>query len=136
MQGHLIVANCLDGTVIKGTSLDVDSKRPKCHLKTPSGGMIEVALSDIKALFFVKTTTGRPDYNDAKEPAAGDSRLVGARRVSVRFADGEEIVGLMNRFPPITPYFFMLPVDPLSNNIRILVNRAAVKEMTEVRIED
>jgi len=30
-------------------------------------------------------------------------------------------------------YFFMLPIDPLSNNIRILVNRAAVKEMEEVR---
>jgi hypothetical protein len=26
----------------------------------------------------------------------------------------------------------MLPIDPQSNNIRILVNRAAVKEMVEV----
>jgi hypothetical protein len=49
-----------------------------------------------------------------------------------RFADGEEIVGLTNRFPPITPYFYMLPIDPVSNNIRILVNKAAVKEMEEV----
>lgn len=135
MQGHLIVANYLDGTIQKGLSLDVDPKRPKCHLKTQTGGMIEVSLADVKALFFVKTTTGRPDYHDAKEVAPGDSRLVGAKRVSVRFADGEEIVGLMNRFPPITPFFFMLPVDPLSNNIRILVNRAAVKEMGEVRRE-
>lgn len=132
MQGHLIVANFIDRTVQKGMSLDVDPKRPTCHLKTVTGGMIEVALADVKALFFVKTATGRPDYNDAKEVAPGDSRLVGAKRVSVTFADGEKIVGLMNRFPPITPYFFMLPIDPLSNNIRILVNRAAVKEMVEL----
>jgi hypothetical protein len=26
----------------------------------------------------------------------------------------------------------MLPIDPVSNNIRILVNKAAVKEMEEV----
>ena len=132
MQGHLIVANFLDGTVQKGLSLDVDPKRPKCHLRTPTGGMIEVALADVKALFFVKTATGRPDYNDTKQVAPGDTRIMGAKQARVVFADGEEIVGLMNRYPPITPYFFMLPVDPLSNNIRILVNRAAVKEMGEV----
>lgn len=132
MQGHLIAAHCLDGTVLKGMSLDVDPKRPTCHLTTQTGGMVEVWLSDVKALFFVKTATGRPDYNDAKDVAPGDSRLVGARQMRVIFADGEEIVGLMNRFPPITPFFFMLPIDPLSNNIRILVNRAAVKKMEEV----
>jgi hypothetical protein len=135
MQGHLIVANFIDRTVQKGMSLDVDPKRPTCHLKTLTGGMIEVTLSDIKALFFVKTASGRPEYNDAKEVAPGDNRLLGAKRVSVTFADGEQIVGLMNRFPPITPYFFMLPIDPKSNNIRILVNRAAVKEMAEVSSE-
>ncbi len=132
MQGHLIVASFLDGSVQKGLSLDVDPKRPKCHLRTQTGGMIEVTLSEVKALFFVKTATGRPDYNDAKEVAPGDSRIMGARLARVVFADGEEIVGLMNRYPPITPYFYMLPVDPLSNNIRILVNRAAVKKMEEV----
>ncbi len=38
----------------------------------------------------------------------------------------------MNRFPPITPFFFMLPIDPQSNNIRILINGAAIREMSEV----
>ena len=132
MQGHLIVANLLNGTVQKGLSLDVDPKRPVCHLKTPGGGMVEVALAEVKALFFVKSATGRPDYNDAKDSFPGDLRLVGTKRVRVVFADREEIVGLMNRFPPITPYFYMLPIDPDSNNIRILVNRAAVKQMEEL----
>ena len=131
MHGHLIVANFLDGRIQKGVSLDVDHKRPVCHLKTPEGETHEVALAEVKALFFVKTATGRKEYDDVKTATQGDSRLVGAKRVKVRFGDGEDIVGLMNRFPPITPYFYMLPIDPHSNNIRILVNKAAVKEMTE-----
>ena len=133
MQGHLIVAHFIDGSVKKGLCLDVDPKKPACHLKTETGGTIEVALADVKALFFVRSATGDSGHNEAREPVPGDSRLLGARRVRVMFADKEEIVGLMNRYPPITRYFFMLPIDPLSNNVRILVNRAAVKEMGEVR---
>jgi hypothetical protein len=133
MQGHLIVARFIDGRVQKGSSTDVDPKRPTCHLTTDSGEKLEVSLASVKALFFVKTAAGRPDYQESKDQSAGDSRLLGTKRVRVVFADKEEIVGLTNRYPPITPYFFMLPIDPASNNIRILVNRAAVMEMTEVK---
>ncbi|HEV8197976.1 MAG TPA: hypothetical protein VGP87_15120 [Gemmatimonadales bacterium] len=132
MQGHTIVAHFIDGSVKKGQSLDVDPKRPICHLKTESGGTIEVALEEVKALFFVRSATGDPARQEAREAVPGDSRLVGARRVRVMFADREEIIGLMNRYPPTARHFFMLPIDPLSNNLRILVNRAAVKEMGEV----
>ncbi len=131
MQGQLLVAHFLDGSVRKGMSLDVDPKKPVCHLKTREGETLEIGLAEVKALFFVKTETGRPAHNDAREPVPGDSRLVGTRRVTVRFADGEEIVGLMNRFPPLGNVFFMLPMDPQSNNQRILVNRAAVQSMEE-----
>src|ERR1043166_4690483 len=132
MQGSLIVAHRIDGTVAKGTSLDVDPKRPTCHLLPEAGEASEIALADVKALFFVKSWSGDSTRNDAKQAVIGDSRLLGAKQVRVVFADGEEVVGLMNRFPPITPYFFMLPIDPLSNNIRILINSAAIKEMGEV----
>lgn len=132
MQGHQIVARYIDGSVKKGVSLDVDPKRPTCHLKTETGGTIEVNLAETKALFFVKSAQGDPKHNEARDPVPGDSRLVGTKRVRVVFYDKEEIVGLMNRYPPNTPFFFMLPIDLKSNNIRILVNRAAVREMKEV----
>ncbi len=131
MQGQLIVAHFLDGTMAKGMSLDVDHRKPVCHLKTREGETVEVALAAVKALFFVKTETGRPAHQEGREAVPGDSRLVGTRRVAVRFADGEEIVGLMNRFPPLGQVFFMLPIDPQSNNLRILVNRAAVPALEE-----
>ena len=132
MLGHLIVAHIKGGNILMGLSVDVDPKKPLCHLKTETGGMVEVALADVKALFFVKSAAGRKEHQESKDVVAGDSRLVGAKRVRVVFADGEEIIGLMNRYPPITPYFYMLPVDLQSNNIRILVNRSAVKAMSEL----
>ena len=132
MLGHLIVAHLRDGSVVKGQSLDVDSKKPLCHLKSETGGMVEIALADTKALFFVKSATGRKEHQESQQIVPGDSRLVGAKRVRVVFSDGEEIVGFMNRYPPITPFFYMLPVDLESNNIRILVNRAAVRSSTEL----
>jgi hypothetical protein len=133
MPGHLIVARFIDGRVEKGISTDVDHKRLACHIVTPEGKKLEVSLASVKALFFVKTSAGRPDYQESKGQIAGDPRLLGTKRVRVVFADKEEIVGLTNRYPPVGPYFFMLPMDPQSNNIRILVNRAAVIEMTEVK---
>jgi hypothetical protein len=132
LHGQLIVAHMLDGSILKGVSLDVDAKKPTCHLRPRDGEPIEVVLSLTKALFFVKTEEGSPEYNEVKQPSEGDVRLVGAKRMKATFADGEEIVGLTNRFPPITPYFYMLPIDPVSNNIRILVNKQAVKQMEEV----
>ena len=35
------------------------------------------------------------------------------------------------RFPPVKPFFFILPADGTSNNVRILVNRAAVRSMRQ-----
>ena len=46
--------------------------------------------------------------------------------MELRFTDGERLVAFANRFPPLGAFFFLLPVDPKSNNIRMLVNRAQV----------
>jgi hypothetical protein len=42
------------------------------------------------------------------------------------------LVAFANRFPPLGAYFFLVPVDPKSNNIRILVNRAQVVSIDRV----
>jgi hypothetical protein len=44
----------------------------------------------------------------------------------MRFADGETMVCLSNGTPLNRPYFFVVPVDARSNNLRILVNQAAL----------
>lgn len=124
-----VVAHFIDHSVIKGTSADVDPKRPTCHVQTADRGMLEVDLRLVKALFFVKDLQGRREYEETRHVEPGDQRLRGSRQIEIQFADGERLGGLANRFPPIGPFFFVMPLDAQSNNIRILINREAVASM-------
>ena len=117
---------------MKGMSLDVAPERATCHIKTSAGEMVEVVLKDLKALFFVKSLEGNKAHVEGDQIAASDPRMRGARLVEVRFQDGERVVGLVMRYPPNKPFFFVVPVDPRSNNLRILVNQAQVGSMTVV----
>jgi hypothetical protein len=121
-----VVARYIDGRVVKGISYDIDPYRPFCHIWTEDEGSVGVHLAHLKALFFVRDLIGDPnrDEGDTLEPA--DPRAKGNSPIEVEFADGERVVGLTVRYPPVRPFFFVLPVDPKSNNVRILVNRAAV----------
>ena len=131
-MSNQIVARFLDGRVLKGTSLDVNPKKPSCHIRADDGKSEHVQLKDLKALFFVRSPQGDPKRDDRRTPVDNDMRLKGSTLISVRFADNESIVGLANEYPPTKPFFFMMPVDPDSNNIRILVNRAAIVDMNTV----
>jgi len=128
-MSNIVVAHCLDGRVIKGTSLDVTPTKPDCHIRTADQQTVKVALADLKALYFVKSLEGNPKHEYASEPTAGDPRLTGSHRVSLTFKDGERLMALANRFPPVGNFFFVLPVDGDGNTVRVLVNRAAVVEM-------
>ena len=124
-----VVAHYHDGHLVKGLSLDVAPNRPVCHVRTDNGSTVQVALADLKALFFVHDLHGNPDYVESDQPAEGDIRLHGTKQITVQFKDGERIVGLTNRLPPPEPYFFMMPIDNRSNNIRLLVNSKALVEI-------
>jgi hypothetical protein len=124
-----VVAHFIDHSIVKGTSADIDPNRPLCHVQTATSGVVEVDLRQVKALFFVKDLDGQPTYDEVHRAAEGDQRLRGTRQVEIEFGDGERLGGLMNRYPPIGPFFFILPLDQQSNNIRILVNREAVATM-------
>lgn len=125
-----VVARYADGRLVKGTSLDVAPAKPRCHIKTEDG-VVEVELKDLKALYFVKDLGGNPEHHEAMEPEEGDIRLRGTKPIEVHFDDGERLVGRTNRFPPVGNFFFVLPVDVESNNVRILVNRLAVESISE-----
>lgn len=53
-------------------------------------------------------------------------------RVEVTFADGEKLLGFVGTFPPRGTSWFVIPVDAGSNNLRILVNAAAVRSIQEL----
>jgi hypothetical protein len=126
-----VVAHYQDGRVVKGISLDVDPGRPKCHIRTTAEGTLEVKLAELKALFFVKDLVGNSGHEDVLKLEPSDGRARGAYPIALEFADGEHLVGLTVRYPPVRPFFFVLPADARSNNLRVLINRAAVKRMSQ-----
>lgn len=130
-----VVARFLDGRLVKGIAMDVDPARPVFHVRPPNGPPVVVALADLKALFFVRTHDGDPAHNEDLNPDPADPRGRGATVVRLRFADGEEVVGMTIRYPPGRPFFYVVPVDPKSNNVRVLVNRAAVVSMEALPAE-
>jgi hypothetical protein len=124
-----VVARYRDGRVIKGVSLDVSVDRPVCHVQQADGERVPVSLADLKALFFVRSLEGNAQHHESLIPDEGDPRSRGLTPVRVVFEDGEVIVGLTIRYPPNKLFFFLVPVDTASNNIRILVNSSALVSM-------
>jgi hypothetical protein len=127
-----VVARFRDGRVLKGTSLAVDPNKPAFPLRSESGAVVEVAFRDLKALFFVRSLTGDSSYSDGRTLAPGDPRSRGSRLVNLEFEDGEVLTGLVNAYPPARAFFYVNPVDVDSNNIRVLVNRAALTSVAAV----
>ena len=125
-----VVARYQDGRIVKGISLDVDPGRPLFHIRTAQD-TLEVKLTELKALFFVKDLVGDSGRTDVLALEPRDGRARGSYPIELEFADGERLVGLTVRYPPVRPFFFVLPADARSNNVRVLVNRAAVKRMSQ-----
>jgi hypothetical protein len=125
-----VVARFRDGRILKGVALDLDPAKPLFHLRPPEGGKAhEIRLDDLKAIFFVRSFEGDPERDEMRTLDPGDVRARGSTTVSFTFEDGETIVGLAIRHPPIKAFHYIVPADPDSNNIRILINQAAVKSM-------
>ncbi len=131
MPNH-VVARYLDGRVVKGHTADFLPTKATFHLvPSPQTGtsiqVVEVRFTELKAVFFVKDLAGDAAYNEAKafEPQA---RAAG-RKVQVTFNDGETIVGTTQGYQPDRAGFFVVPVDPRSNNERCFVIMGAVREV-------
>ena len=89
-----------------------------------------VHVKDLKAIFFVKDFTGRPDYTPTNE-FESDRVPPGSRKIKVVFADGEVIVGTTQGYQPSRPGFFMVPADTAANNIdRCYVVTASTSDVT------
>ncbi len=129
-----VVARYLDGRTLKGQTADFLPTRPMFHvIPSPQPGtssiqVVDVKIADLKAVFFVKDLVGDAAYNEAKM-FAPEVRAMG-RKVQVEFSDGETIVGTTQGYQPDRPGFFVVPVDPKSNNDRCFVVMAAVKAVT------
>ena len=129
-----IVARFRDGQLVKGSTSDFVPTKEFFHVAAadaaPGTKPQLVHVKDLKAVFFVKDFTGRPDYTPTNE-FENDRTPAGSRKIKVVFADGEVIVGTTQGYQPSRPGFFMVPADAASNNIdRCYVVAASTSEVT------
>jgi hypothetical protein len=128
-----VVVHFIDDILAKGYVKEFNAKRTSFQLYEdfPWSTLDQPVLLDmkeIKAVFFVKTLAGNKGYVERKEFIDGD-RILG-RKVEVTFIDGEIIRGYTLDYDSLLPGYFLIPVDPNSNNIQIFVVSNAVMKIS------
>jgi hypothetical protein len=125
-----LVVRYPDGRVLKGYNTEFIPAHGHVHVwmkpDRPDVGRVTVALSHLKALFFVYDLAGNPshivrDGADAAEPG---------RRVDVTFIDGETLAGTTLNYSPKAVGFFVAPVEARGNNLQIFAIAKAVRHVT------
>jgi len=125
-----IVIRYQDGRLLKGCTDDFFPNKEIFHVTpqtTPPSKPLEIRVSELKAVFFVKDLTGDSKRQDLNE-FSGSNPSIG-RKIKVIFKDGEILMGTTQGYQPNRPGFFLVPVDPKSNNDRCFVVSASTKEV-------
>lgn len=124
-----VVAHFADGRIVKGVTSDFLAAKDAFHLAPADAAAgarpLDVRVSELKALFFVKDfggVSGRRRAQDFEKPPVG-------RKIKVTFKDGEILVGTTQAYQAGRPGFFVVPADP-GNNERCFVVSAATKEVS------
>jgi len=79
----------------------------------------------LKGVFFVRDFAGNPDYIER----TGTEHPQHGRRIEVTLLDNEVITGRTLNYRPDGYGFFVIPADPLANNIRVFIVSTAVRHV-------
>lgn len=124
--GVQVVCRYQDGRLQKGITRDFFPNKPEFHLQAIGEGspeVLSIQLSELKAVFFVKTLAG----DRYRQPPGDLDQASGVgRRLRVVFEDDEALIGFTVGRNRSAPGFFMTPADDGSNNERIFVVNSAV----------
>lgn len=122
-----VVARFRDGKTFKGTVASFSPLRDRFMIMTPQQRVLEVRLRDLKAVFFVKSFVGKPNYNERK---TFDDTYQPGLKLACEFHDGEILVGTAPDRDAAPHGFFLIPADPASNNERVFVVGSSTRRVT------
>lgn len=133
MERTKVVARYLSGKLTKGYTLDFFANKDRFHV-TPIdeavSAPIEVVVNQLKGVFLVRDFNGNPQYTERKGYIEGQNPY--GTLIEVTFLDGEILVGSSVGFDLKRQGFFISPVDPKSNNVRVFVVRSALKRIRQL----
>ncbi len=125
MEPNKVVLQFKDKTILKGTTSDFFPNKKQFHLTKPEGGVEEIDVEKLKAMFFVKDSEGDKNRTDTYD----DEIAGGGRKIRVEFIDGEVIQGCTLAYSPDRHGFFMTPADVDGNNERIFIVKSATTDV-------
>jgi hypothetical protein len=133
---NLVVARFRNGKTVKGITYDFGPQKKAFHVisiernKEGEGGKVsQVFLSELKAVFFVKSLEGRKNHLPGKEFLDEGMDAVGAVKVKITFIDGEILIGTTHGYNPERKGFFIVPPESDSNNLRVFVVSSAIRQI-------
>ena len=121
MVTNKVVARYKDNRIVKGKTNNFFPNKTSFHLELVNGEKIEIRVEELKALFFVKSYEGDKQH----EKKYADKVPGGGRKIKVKFADGETIIGFTTGYSAGRGGFYMVPADLKGNNERIFVISSA-----------
>jgi hypothetical protein len=124
-----IVVRYVEGQILKGYTQDFNPGRAQFslwpHPNAKPQERVIVLLARLKGVFFVRDFAGNPEHverTDSEQPQHG-------RRIEVMLQDDEVIVGRTLNYRSDGYGFFVIPADPLANNIRVFIVSSAVRQV-------
>ncbi len=131
MIRNKIVVRYQGGRILKGFTGDFAPSKEFFHLTPmdapPGTKPLDVRMSELKAVFFVKDLGGNPKRDERRE--FDSSKPVIGRKIRVVFKDGETLLGTTQGYQAGRPGFFLIPADAQSNNERCFVVSVATQEV-------
>ncbi len=133
-----VVVRYPDNRLLKGYTFNFNPDSPFIDIfpaaSGPEGEAIQVEANDLKAIFFVRDFEGNPSYNDRR--FVPDGEWLTGRKVEVTFTDGEVLLGTTMGYDPRRIGFFVFPIDPRSNNLRVFVVNRSTRSVRYVRLDE
>jgi uncharacterized protein DUF6982 len=124
-----IVVRYVEGQLLKGYTQDFNASRPQFSLwpslTSKAHERVIVPLARLKGVFFVRDFAGNPGYVERTD----SDQAQHGRRIEVTLVDDEVISGRTLSYRSDGHGFFVIPADPLANNIRIFVVSTAVRQV-------
>lgn len=130
MEPLKIVVRYTDGRTLKGYTNDFFPDKPSFHLfqnRLMPTKWENIILEEVKAVFIVKDFKGNPSRD--KKKTLSNEKTIHGRKIKVTFLDDETMVGTTVSYDSHKLGFFLFPLDPQSNNLRVFVVFKAAKNI-------
>jgi hypothetical protein len=138
--GDHAVLHLRAGKLLKGLLTGFTPTTDTVHLQLesePTKAPIEVKVSDLKAIYYVRSLAGNKQYKKKRYFGSAETK---GKRIMVRFKDSEILCGFvegelpwkegfLTATDPDLKGFFIFPADPEGNNTKVFVVTTAVEDV-------